>query len=265
MSPAGNMNAPSPLRSRPRETAAAWWLWTAVLWALVIGALYVTFLVVHYRWNWAGVWRYREQIFSGWLATLGISLAAMVVCVLVAFLLMVGRRAPWLPVRLFSSGVVELIRGMPLLVLLLVGFYVIANALRVDERVLVGVLLLGLFEGAYLSEIFRGAVDSIGATQREAARAVGFDVAQTYRFVISPQALRRALPGTTGQLVSLIKDSSLLSVIGVEELTKKVQVANAASYTGLEGFIPLALAYLAVTLPLAWWARSLERRFAYET
>ena len=259
------MSTPSPARPRTRDSAAAWWLWTALLWIAIIGALYATFLVVHYRWNWAGIWRYRGQIFSGWLGTLGISLAAMLVCVLVAFLLMIGRRSPWLPVRLLCGGTVEFIRGMPLLVLLLVGYYVIANALQVDQRVLVGVLLLGLFEGAYLSEIFRGAVDSIGATQREAARAVGFDVAQTYRFVIIPQALRRALPGTTGQLVSLIKDSSLLSVIGVEDLTKKVQIANAASYTGLEGFIPLALAYLAVTLPLSWWARRLERRFAYET
>jgi polar amino acid transport system permease protein len=244
---------------------ARWWLWTLVLWLAVSAALYLTFLSVKYQWNWEGVWRYRVQILNGWLATLGISLAAMLVCVIIAFLLMIGRRAKALPVRLLCGGVVEFVRGMPLLVLLLIGYYVIANALKVDQRILVGVLLLGLFEGAYLSEIFRGAVDSIGASQREAARAVGFDTAQTYRFVIIPQALRRALPGTTGQLVSLIKDSSLLSVIGVEELTKKVQIANAATYTGLEGFIPLALAYLAVTLPLSWSARQLERRFAYET
>jgi polar amino acid transport system permease protein len=86
-----------------------------------------------------------------------------------------------------------------------------------------------------------------------------------YRFVIIPQALRRALPGTTGQLVSLLKDSSLLSVIGIEEVVKKVQIMNAATYSALEGYIPLALAYLIVTLPLAHLARRLEGRFAYET
>ena len=77
--------------------------------------------------------------------------------------------------------------------------------------------------------------------------------------------MRRALPGTTGQLVSLIKDSSLLSVIGIEELVQKVRILNSGSYTSLEGYLPLAAAYLAVTLPLAWQARRLERRFAYET
>jgi polar amino acid transport system permease protein len=66
-------------------------------------------------------------------------------------------------------------------------------------------------------------------------------------------------------MVSLIKDSSLLSIIGIEELVKKVESMNSASYTALEGYLPLALAYLIVTLPLSWYARQLERRFAYET
>ena len=83
--------------------------------------------------------------------------------------------------------------------------------------------------------------------------------------MIIPQALRRALPGTTGQLVSLIKDSSLLSVIGIEELVQKVKIMNAANFAPLEGYLPLALAYLVVTLPLSHLARRLEGRFAYET
>ena len=66
-------------------------------------------------------------------------------------------------------------------------------------------------------------------------------------------------------MVSLIKDSSLLSVIGIEELVQKVRLLNSSSYTALEGYLPLAVAYLIVTLPLSWYARQLERRFAYET
>ncbi len=259
---------PSAISNRsipPQPSGWSYWLWSAALIALVSAALYATFAAVHYQWSWAGVWRYRAQFFNGWLVTLAISVAAMLVSLVVGFLLMIGRRSALQPVRIFCGGLVEFLRGSPLLVQLLLGYYIIANALRIDDRIVVGILLLGFFEGAYLAEIFRGAVESIGASQREAARAVGFNVAQTYRFVIIPQALRRALPGTTGQLVSLIKDSSLLSVIGTEELVKKVQNMNAATHSGLEGFIPLALAYLAVTLPLSWWARRLERRFAYET
>jgi polar amino acid transport system permease protein len=223
------------------------------------------FAQVHYAWNWSPALVYGPQLAVGWLTTLGLSLGAMVVSILVGFTLMIGRRSPWVPVQLFCTGAVEILRGSPLLVQLLVGYYIVATALRIGEPLLVGMVLLGCFEGAYLAEIFRGAVESIGASQREAARAVGFDATQTYRYVIIPQAIRRALPGTTGQMVSLIKDSSLLSIIGIEELVKKVESMNSASYTALEGYLPLALAYLIVTLPLSWYARQLERRFAYET
>ena len=228
-------------------------------------AVQALFASVKYEWNWAAAWGYRAQFFQGWLTTLGIAAGAMLVSLLVGLGLMAGRRAPWLAVRMLCGGVVEIVRGTPLLVQLLIGYYIVAQQLQVRDPLLVGVLLLGLFEGAYLAEIFRGAVESIGSSQREAARAVGFNTAQTYRFVILPQAMRRALPGTAGQMVSLVKDSSLLSVIGIEELVQKVKILNSASYTALEGFLPLAVAYLIVTLPLSRWAQSLERRFHYET
>lgn len=236
-----------------------------MLLVLTSAVFYALFSSVAYRWDWEGVWLYRQQFGQGWLTTMGLSLVAMIVSVALGFLLMLGRRSPWEPARLFCGGVVELVRGSPLLVQLLIGHYIIANALRIDQPIFTGIILLGCFEGAYLAEIFRGAVESISATQLEAARAVGFDKVQTYRFVIIPQALRRALPGTTGQLVSLVKDSSLLSVIGIEELVQKVKIMNAATYKPLEGFLPLVLAYWIVTLPLSYLARRLERRFAYET
>lgn len=247
------------------DTPARRLLWTFVLLLAISAGLYATFASVHYTWNWRGAWTYRTQFLWGWLTTLGISAGAMVISTLVGFILMAGRRAQLLPVRLFCGGTVELLRGSPLLVQLLIGYYIIATALRVDEKLVVGMLLLGFFEGAYLAEIFRGAVESIGASQREAARAVGFSHWQTYRYVIIPQAVRRALPGTTGQLVSLIKDSSLLSVIGIEELVQKARLLNSSNYTALEGYLPLTAAYLLVTLPLSHYARRLERRFAYET
>lgn len=235
------------------------------LFACAAAAFYGVFTAVDYRWNWSGVWKYRAQFGYGWLTTMGISLVAMVVSIAFGFVLMLGRSAPWLAVRMGCGSLVELVRGSPLLVQLLIGHYIIAQALRIDHPIFTGVILLGCFEGAYLAEIFRGAVESISASQLEAARAVGFSKAQTYRFVIIPQALRRALPGTTGQLVSLIKDSSLLSVIGIEELVKKVNIMNSANYAALEGYLPLALAYLVMTLPLSHLARRLEGRFAYET
>jgi len=239
--------------------------WAVLLSAGVAGLVWLVFSTVQYRWHWAAIWRSRHLILQGWGVTMLVSLGALLLTVVVAVVLMAGQRSRLLPLRMLSRGTMELLRGTPLLVLLLLGYYGLANALRMNSPLPVGICILALFEGAYLAEIFRGALESIGASQLEAARAVGFNKSQTWRYVIFPQAIRRALPGTAGQMVSLVKDSSLLSVIGVQEMTQMVRAANAQSYTALEGYVPLALLYLALTLPLSWWARRLETKFKYET
>jgi len=241
---------------------------TVLLSALIIAVLAAGVWLVFpstYQWHWGLFWNYRELFLKGWLLMLGISVVAMVLSVVGGFVLMIGSRAPWEAVRLFCRGYITLMRGTPLLVVLLLGYYGLVSPLRLGEALSAGTVLLAAFEAAYLAEIFRGALDSIGRSQREAARAVGFNVWQLYRYVLIPQSVRRALPGMAGELVSLVKSSSLLSVLGVEEVTQITKLINSRSYTALEGFIPLALAYLAVTLPLTWLAQWLERRFAYET
>ena len=241
---------------------------SVLLSALIIGVLAALVWAVFpdtYRWHWGSFWDYRMLFFKGWLLMAGISLVAMVLSVLGGLALMMGTRAPWEIVRLFCGGYITLMRGTPVLVVLLLGYYGLVSPLRLGDALPAGTLLLAAFEAAYLAEIFRGALDSIGRSQREAARAVGFDVWQLYRYVLIPQSVRRALPGMAGELVSLVKSSSLLSVLGVDEITQITKLINARSYSSLEGFIPLALAYLAVTLPLTWLAQRLERRFAYET
>jgi polar amino acid transport system permease protein len=161
---------------------------------------------------------------------------------------------------------VELIRGTPLLVQLLIGWYVVAAALRMgtDQRYLVGVLVLSLFSGAYMAEIFRGGLDAIPRAQIDSARAIGLTPWQTLGLVVLPQAVRIVLPSVAGQLVSLIKDSSLLSVISIAEFTFNARNVNSATYSTLESYLPLAVGYLALTLPLSALSRWLERRFRYE-
>lgn len=241
---------------------------TALLSALIVAALAALVWVVFpstYHWHWGAFWNYRGLFLKGWLLMLGISLVAMVLSVAGGFALMTGSRAPWEIVRLFCRGYITLMRGTPLLVVLLLGYYGLVSPMRLAEALPAGTVLLAAFEAAYLAEIFRGALESIGRSQHEAARAVGFDGWQLYRYVLIPQSVRRALPGMAGELVSLVKSSSLLSVLGVDEVTQITKLINARSYSSLEGFIPLALAYLAITLPLTWLAQRLERRFAYET
>jgi polar amino acid transport system permease protein len=250
----------------PSPTALTWRtvLWTLLILAVLSGIVYANFPAT-YHWNWSVLAKYKLLFFKGWSLMLGISVVAMVLSVVGGFILMLGTGAPWEPVRVFAQGYIAIMRGTPLLVVLLLGYDGLVSPMHLAEAVPAGTLLLAAFEAAYLAEIFRGALDSVGRSQREAARAVGFDTWQMYRFVLIPQSVRRALPGMTGELVSLVKSSSLLSIIGVQEITQVAKSMNSSAYTALEGYIPLALAYLVITLPLSWAALKLERRFAYET
>jgi len=241
------------------------WLAHLVVLALAAAALAVAFARVGYAWNWEAVWEYRGMLLRGWLATVGLSLGALLGSIAIgaaaAFMLRSHRPLVEAAGRVY----VELIRGTPLLVQLLIGFYVVATAVGLDNRYLVGVLLLSLFSGAYMAEIFRGGLDAIPKTQLDSARAIGLTPWQSLRLVVLPQAVRLVLPAVAGQLVSLIKDSSLLSVIAISEFTLAAQEVNSFTFSTLESYLPLAVGYLLLTLPLSGMARWLEHRLRFET
>lgn len=245
-------------------------LWLKGLHTLVIllalsAGLAFSFSQIAYHWNWGGIWTYRARFVEGWLATLGISAAALVLSTGIGLLAALGRRSRFLPLRQAAVVYVELIRGTPLLVQILIFYYVVANAFGMQDRFVAGVLILSLFAGAYISEIIRSGIESVGASQLESARAIGLTRPQIYRFVIFPQAIRQMLPPLSGQFVSLVKDSSLLSIISIGEFTLSAQQVNSYTYSTLESYLPLAIGYLIVTLPLSGFSRALERRFRYET
>jgi polar amino acid transport system permease protein len=218
-----------------------------------------------YAFRWESVYQYRAMFVAGWLTTLVISLAALVSSTVVGLLLALAQRSRFLPLRYLSKICVEVARGTPLLVQILIFFYVVADALGVNNRYLVGVLTLSFFSGAYIAEIIRAGIESVGKSQLESARAVGLTRLQTYRYVIFPQALRQSLPPLAGQFVSLVKDSSLLSIISVAEFTWNAETVNARTFNTLECYIPLAIGYLVLTLPISIWTRRLEKRHQYET
>lgn len=241
------------------------WLAHIVVIAVLAAGLTLAFGRIDSTWNWAGVWEYRQKFFQGWLTTVAISLASLVTSSLIGLVTAMLLQARHPLFEAIGRVYVELIRGTPLLVQLLIGFYVVASAIGLENRFVVGVLILSLFSGAYMAEIFRGGLAAIPAAQRDAARAIGFTPWQTMRFVILPQAIRLVLPPVAGQLVSLIKDSSLLSVIAISEFTLAAQEVNSFTYSTLESYIPLAAGYLLLTLPLSATSRWLERRYKYES
>jgi polar amino acid transport system permease protein len=152
-----------------------------------------------------------------------------------------------------------------LLVQITFAFYVIADAFHFQDRFTVGLLTLSIFSGAFISEIIRGGIESVGASQLDSARAIGLTRIQTYRYVIFPQAIRLILPALAGMFANLIKDSSLLSVISIEEFTWNAQQVSALTYSNFECYIPLAFGYLILTLPITLWTQWLEKRTRYET
>jgi polar amino acid transport system permease protein len=233
--------------------------------AMVAAVFYFSFHQITYRWNWQGVLNYRSLLLSGWFMTLFISIASLILSTIIGVLFALARRSEILPLRYFGHIYVELVRGTPLLVQILIFFYVVADAFHVGNRYLVGVLILSFFSGAYISEIVRAGIESIGQSQLESAKAIGLTRPQTYRYVIFPQALRLSLPPLVGQFVSLIKDSSLLSIIAVNEFTQVARDVNSTTYSTLECYIPLAIGYLILTLPISLWTRSLEKRLRFET
>ena len=251
------------------ETLAA-----VLLTALVCTAFWTIFSGLNLTRSQEALWKYRESIFKGWVGSLVVSAGGLVGSCMVAAVLVVGQRAPLKSIRWFTQGLVEVVRGMPLLSLILIGYYVVLNdptvtailkSAGLEGRLFGGILLLSVFTGAYLTEILRGGIQSIPQAQLDSARAVGFSRWQVLRYVVFPQALRRVLPALAGQFVSLVKDSSLLSVISISEFTYEIRAFYAATYLGVEAFLPLAVGYLLLTLPIAGFSHWLERRFKAAT
>lgn len=237
----------------------------ALVFAGVAAIFSFAFGQLQYGWNWQAVWHYRQKFAQGWLTTLLISIAALALSLLISIICALARRSRLLPLRYLATLYVEGVRGTPLLVQILVFFYVVADAFGLNNRYVVGVLTLSFFAGAYLSEIIRAGIESIGESQLESARAIGLTPMQTYRFVILPQVARRILPPLAGQFASLIKDSSLLSIIAVSEFTLNAQEVNAYTFSTLESYLPLAAGYLLLTLPISLASRYLEQRYRYAT
>lgn len=218
---------------------------------------------VAYQWNFAAVWQYRDKFLKGWAMTLGLAAASLLLSTLFGLLTALSRRSSWMPLRASAIVYTEGIRSTPLLVQILLLYYGVANSVGLQDRFVAGVIILSLFSGAYISEIFRAGIEGIPETQLESALSLGFTPIQTYRYVICPQALRQVLPPLTGQFVSLIKDSSLLCIIGLQEFTLAAREVNSFTYSTLESYLPLALGYLILTLPLSLLTHHLEQRMRY--
>lgn len=231
---------------------------------LIVGFFWLSLSRIDYRPDFSFLPEFKIRIWDGFWLTVAVSLASMVVSLLLGSLAAGGEMSRWLPLRYLSRAYVVFIRGTPLIMQIYLFFYLVGTAWGVENRFWAGVIILSVFQGAYISEILRGSFNSIEASQLESARAVGFSPVQTLRFVIIPQMTARTLPALAGQFASVIKDSSLLSMISVTELTQTMREISAVNLNLVECYLFLGVLYLILTLPVVLVSNLLEKRFRYE-
>jgi polar amino acid transport system permease protein len=225
-----------------------------------------------YNWQWFRVQRYlwREvqgeviwgPLMKGLFVTLQISALAMVLTLVIGLATALLRLSPSLVGRGIARIYLEVIRNTPILLQMLIFYFIIAHVLGIS-RFWAGVLCLAFYEGAFAAEIIRGGIIAVRKGQWEAARALGLSSRDVYRDVVLPQAVPLMLPPLAGVLVNLVKHSSIVSVIAIFDLTTEGRTVVADTFMAFEIWLVVAALYLAVTLVLSLAIMGLERKFGF--
>ncbi len=236
----------------------------AIVWASYTGAQQMG-----YNWQWYRVPKYLYtltedgfqpgELLIGLWASVRLSAAAFVLATLLGALIAVLRMSGLIVGKGVSIVYLELIRNIPLLVLLYLFYYVLGPIFGLT-RWSAAILTLAVFHSALISEIFRAGINSVARGQWEAADAIGMSRAQAFRYIIIPQSVRFMLPPLTGEVVHLIKSSAIVSVIAVAELTTVGRNIISDTYMSFEIWFTVAAVYLVLTLILSFGVSALERR-----
>ncbi|WP_024790594.1 MULTISPECIES: amino acid ABC transporter permease [unclassified Lebetimonas] len=207
---------------------------------------------------------YKEKLKPGpfilgiWV-TIKISIISMLFAFLIGLIIAIIRLSGIPALDYIGSFYVTVIRGTPLLVQLFIFYFIVATIFALP-RFWAGVMSLSIFYGAYIAEILRGAIQAVDKGQHEAAMSLGFTPFQKMYLIILPQALKKALPALIGELISLIKDSSLVSVISITDLTKVGREIVANTFSPFEVWLTVAVLYLMLTSILSFIGHKLEKR-----
>ena len=202
-----------------------------------------------------------EFLIRGTGDTLLMSLVALVISIAVGLAIAIPGIAKNKPLRATNVVYVELVRSIPLLPLILWVYYGLPTIAGIQlDFFWAGVLALALSDSAFEAEIFRAGIQSIPRGQAEAARTVGLNYFQSMRYIILPQAIRRILPALGNQFAYMVKMSALVSVIGLQELTRRANELVVTEYRALEIYSVLILEYLVIILIIGQGVRWLERK-----
>ena len=236
--------------------------------------LLLTFVAVagcsrqEYQWGWYEVLPTTTQgashlkfLIGGIGLTLGLSVLALTASIILGLLVALPGLAPQPWLRTVNRVYVELFRSIPVLVMILWVYYGLPVVIGLSlGPFAAGIVALTLCDSAFEAEVFRGGIQSIEKGQIEAADALGLNYYQKMRLIILPQAIRRILPPLGNQFVYMLKMSSLVSVIGLQELTRRANELTVTVYRPLEIYTVLVVEYLLLILVASWLVRRLETR-----
>lgn len=207
--------------------------------------------------------------YSGISVTLTITIFAVLIGVALGLFVALGKMSSFRPVKVFFSVYVELLRGTPLIVQALILYYGIPMLLqkygvgfRWDSPVAASILICGINSSAYVAEIIRSGLQAVDKGQMEAARSIGMSHFKAMRFIIVPQAFRIILPALTNEFISLLKETAVLSIITVVDVTRKSMLWAAATFEAWPAYLGTAFVYLSITIPLSRLVAYMERRMA---
>lgn len=211
-----------------------------------------------------------QRIGPGLWITLQATFFSFLIAIVIGLIAGVGRLSHNALARNVATFYIEFVRGVPILVILLVTAFVLVpnlldplsipnSAVSVLWR---GILSLSFFYGAYIAEVFRAGIESVDTGQMEAARSQGMTQRQAMRYIILPQAVRNILPALGNDFISMLKDSSLLSVLAVREITYQGRIYVGSTFRFRETYLVLTVLYLAMTLVLSLFLRWNERRLS---
>ena len=194
--------------------------------------------------------------------TIKITVLSVAVGIIIGLIMGIARICRLRVFRIIAAVYVDFFRGTPLLVQIFLVYFALPllTGQRSDPYV-AAISACGLNSGAYVAEIFRSGIQSIDKGQMEAGRSLGMTWLQTMRYIIVPQAFKRVIPQLGNEFIALLKDSSLVSVIGFEELTRRGQLIIAKTYASMEIWTCVAIIYLIMTLSISRFVAYLEWRF----
>ena len=214
-----------------------------------------------------------QYFVKGLGTTLTVTIFALIIGVIIGVLVAIIRsahdqqpeRKKGLPLKILNGickVYLTVIRGTPMMVQLLIMWFVVwASARATDSNMIrCAILAFGINSGAYVAEIIRSGIMSIDKGQMEAGRSVGLTYASTMRYIIIPQAFKNVLPALGNELITLVKETSVVTVIGLRDLTKGAMIVQSKTYQALVPYVAIAAIYLVIVMFLTWIMGKMERR-----